>query len=140
MALEMTPRVVNGIAVLALRGSLIEPADEGVSLSAAVAQLADAGLPEIAVNLDGVTQLDARGLGALVLAHRAARDRGGRLALVVPQPWARRMLAVTHLDRVFEVCGSEGELRSTAGRFGPFESFESFGSFDHRQAALSIEL
>lgn len=119
MTIGMTRRVMHGIALVDLQGppTAGAAADDG-SLRAAVAALAEAGYMEIAVNLDGVTCLDARGLGELVLALQAARDRGGRLTLVAPPPRVQRLLSVTRLDTVFDLCGSEAELharRDTAG-------------------------
>jgi anti-anti-sigma factor len=112
MTIEMTRRLVNGIALLDLQGPLTAgAATDGGSLCAAVAELAEAGYLEIALNLVGVTCLDARGLGAGGLALHAARDRGGRLTLVAPPPRVQRLLSITRLDTVFELCGSEAELR-----------------------------
>jgi len=133
MAVEMTPRVLNGIARLDLQGALTaEAAIRGGSLPAAVAQLTRQGFREIAVNLAAVTRLDACGLGELVRALRLARDHGARLTLVAPPPRVRRMLAVTRLDTVFEM--NEG--------FGPFGSFGPFacGRWDRSaDAATALE-
>lgn len=64
------------------------------------------------MRLEGVTRLDAHGLGELVLALAAARARGRRLTFVAPPPRVQRLLALTRLDTVFEVCDSETELNS----------------------------
>ena len=121
MTTHISRRLAHGVALLDVHGPLT--ADEGDMMSGdlptAVAQLADTGYAEIALNLRGVTQLDARGLGELVLALRAARDRGLRLRLVAPPPRVERMLSVTRLDTVFELCGSEAELRARRGATAP---------------------
>lgn len=113
MTMHISRRLAHGVALLDVNGPLTVNAGDMMrgGLHTAVAQLADAGDAEIALNLRGVTQLDARGLGELVLALRAARDRGLRLILVAPPPRVERMLSVTRLDTVFELCGSEAELR-----------------------------
>lgn len=117
MTMHMTRRVANGVAVLDLRGRLTEEAIEADSdrLRTVVAQLVEAGYAEIAVNLEGVTHLDACGLGELVAALRAARAHGGRLALVAPPPRVQRLLSITRLDTVFELCGCEAELHARRG-------------------------
>jgi anti-anti-sigma factor len=120
----MTPRQMDGLALIDLRGSLAAgAATERVGLAAAIARLADAGIVDIALNLADVTRVDARGLGELLLALRAAHDRGAHLTLVDPPPRLRRMLAITRLDTVFDMtesCGSFGPL----GWFGSFEGSE----------------
>ena len=122
MAREMDARFMDGIALVDLRGPLTAGADtEGVRLPAVVAQLAEGGFAEIAMNLSAVSDLDARGLGELVLARQAARDRGARLMLVAPPPRVRRLLSVTRLDTVFDLREGECELAWSFGAFGSFE-------------------
>lgn len=112
MTIQLTRRTMHGIALVDLQGPLTaDAAADSGSLRAAVAQLAEAGCLDIAVNLDEVTRLDACGLGELVAALHAARDRGARLTFVAPPPRVRRLLSVTQLDTVFDLCGSEAELR-----------------------------
>ena len=114
MTIAMIRRLVDGTVVVDLEGCLIAGAAgaDGGPLRAAVTELAAGGCGDIALNLAGLTGLDAGGLGELVMALRAARVCGGRLALVAPPPRVRRMLAVTRLDTVFEVCATEAELRA----------------------------
>jgi len=84
--------------------------DRDAPLRAAIGDLIAAGRVDVAVNLAGLTRLDARGLGELVVAMKALRHRGGRLALVAPAPRVAKMLAVTGLDAVFERCETEAQL------------------------------
>jgi anti-sigma B factor antagonist len=117
MTIQMTSRQMNGLALVDLRGSLAAgAAAERGGLAAAVAQLADAGFVNIAVNLAEVTRVDARGLGELVLALRAAHDRSAHLALVAPPPRLRRLLSLTRLDTVFELCDSEADAQDDDDR------------------------
>lgn len=113
MTMHISRRLAGGVALLDVSGALTAAAAaDGGSLRRAVAQLADAGFVDIAVNLRGVTALDAHGLGELVGALHAARDRSGRLTIVAAPPRVQRMLSVTRLDTVFEQCGTEAELRA----------------------------
>jgi anti-sigma B factor antagonist len=113
MTMHISRRLAGGVTLLDVSGTLTAAAAaDGGSLRSAVAQLADAGFVDIAVNLHGVNELDAHGLGELVRALHAARDRSGRLTLVAAPPRVQKMLSVTRLDTVFDLCGSEAELRA----------------------------
>jgi anti-anti-sigma regulatory factor len=49
------------------------------------------------------SQLDAGGLGTLLLVRRWATQKIAKLKLVNPPPFFRRMLEATHLNSVFEI-------------------------------------
>ncbi len=74
------------------------------ALREAFAVLIDAGRTDLVADLRGVTFIDSTGFGTLVSAHKATRQQGGRLQLVVPErgPVAR-ILRLSALDRVFTV-------------------------------------
>ena len=110
--MEITRRAVGGITVLDLTGRLtVSPGEVEVApLRTAICELMTAGCVNIAVNLAGLTRLDARGLGELVVAMKTLRLHGGRLALVAPAPRVAKMLAVTGLDAVFERWDTEAQL------------------------------
>ena len=79
----------------------VSPAEVEVApLRTAICELITAGCTDIALNLAGLTHLDARGLGELVVAMKTLRLHGGHLALVAPAPRVAKMLAVTGLDAV----------------------------------------
>jgi anti-anti-sigma factor len=68
----------------------------------------------VIVVLSDCTFIDSSALQSLVRAERAARDRGGSLALVAPSQPARRVLEVAALDRFVSVFESVAEaLTST---------------------------
>jgi len=116
--MEITYRSVGGVTLLDLTGRLtVSPGEVEVApLRTAIGELMTAGCVDVAINLAGLTHLDARGLGELVVAMKTLRLRGGRLALVAPAPRVAKMLAVTGLDAVFERCDTEAELRGGALR------------------------
>lgn len=60
-------------------------------------------------DLSKVEMLPSSSLGALVRLHHDLRTRGQRLVLVGLQPMVRSSLAVTRLDRLFELCESVAE-------------------------------
>ena len=133
--MEITRRIVGGVIVLDLTGPLIVSAteEEIAPLRSAIDGLTAVGHLEVALNLAGVTHLDARGLGELVCALNVVRAQGGRLILLAPPPRVARLLAVTRLDTVFEICKSEEELMHSFALFASFSSFSSFASFGERR-------
>lgn len=112
--MEITRRFVGRRALLDLTGRLeVSPGEiEVAPLRTAIDDLIATGSVDVAVNLAGLTRLDARGLGELVVAMKTLRLRGGRLALMAPTPRVAKMLAVTGLDAVFERCDTEAQLRA----------------------------
>jgi anti-sigma B factor antagonist len=57
----------------------------------------------IAIDLSGVTFIDSQGLKLFVRAYKRITRDGGRLVLRHPRPYARKMLDVTGLDKVFDI-------------------------------------
>ncbi|MFN7916283.1 MAG: STAS domain-containing protein [Vicinamibacterales bacterium] len=56
----------------------------------------------VRVDLGGVTDIDARGLGMLAELTRETRAVGGRVSVVCASPRVRRLLKVTHLDALLD--------------------------------------
>jgi anti-sigma B factor antagonist len=70
--------------------------------------------PCLIVDLTQVTFLDSTALGVLLAARRRAEQAGGSMALVRPPKIVRKILAGTHLQRVFAVFDSlEQAMRAT---------------------------
>jgi anti-anti-sigma factor len=61
----------------------------------------------VTVNLDYVPSLDIHDLRLLIGLLRRTRENGGEFALRASRPDVRRKLALTALDRVFTVLGSD---------------------------------
>jgi anti-anti-sigma factor len=57
----------------------------------------------LAVDMSGVTFIDASGIGVLVAAANRARQAGGGLSLLAPSPQVRRLLDVCHLDTILPI-------------------------------------
>ena len=62
-----------------------------------------AGKRRFLVNLQKAKQANSAGLEALVLTAKGVTERGGRLALVGPDPVLADILTATRLDRRFAV-------------------------------------
>ena len=57
----------------------------------------------LVLDVSGVSQLDAGGLGSLLLVRRWATQRSAKMKLVNPPVFFRNLLEVLHLTSVFEI-------------------------------------
>jgi len=110
--MDISLRSSGAVTVLDLTGRLVVGGDEReiARLRNAICALLKAGHLDIVVNLSGLTQIDARGLGELAMAMKTVDLAGGRLTLAAASPWVARILAVTKLDAAFEWREKENEL------------------------------
>jgi anti-sigma B factor antagonist len=79
MALTITNREVDGVAVVALDGRIVL-GEETSSLREKVKGLIAEGKKKIVLNMKGGTLIDSSGLGALVAAYSSAKSGGARSA------------------------------------------------------------
>jgi anti-anti-sigma factor len=108
---QIDARLINGVALLDLSGHFVVSPGESeiVPLRSMVTALAAEGHRNVALNLAGLESIDARGLGELVFAQTTLSQRGGSLTLIAAPSKVRRMLAVTRLDAVLQLCDSEAQ-------------------------------
>jgi anti-anti-sigma factor len=66
----------------------------------------------IVVNFAGVRYLSSEVLGILAGLQREVDPVRGRIVLCGLDPLLRDMVRITHLDRVFDICGDEAEALS----------------------------
>ena len=59
--------------------------------------------PEVTVDLARTEEIDAAGLGLLVLSQRRARDQRMTVRLVNVRPQVRRLMELTRLDFLFHI-------------------------------------
>jgi anti-anti-sigma factor len=132
--MDITRRFLGRTAMLDLEGRLTDgPAEvELAPLRNAICELTSNGCVDVAINLAGVTQLDARGLGELVCAFTIVRRHGGRFTLVSPTVRVAKMLAVTRIDTVLDVCDSKSEFHER------FERLERLERSERSSWALSV--
>jgi anti-anti-sigma factor len=100
----LSRRSVGSLTVVNLDGRLVAASDDIdlARLGAVTRDIVATGRREVIVNLCGLTQIDARGLGALATMMDAVRTAGGRVTLVAAQARVARLLALTRLDSAFE--------------------------------------
>lgn len=106
MALKITERVVDGVAVEVLEGRIVL-GEESNALREKVKALLASGQKKIVFNMDNVTYIDSSGLGALVAAHTSARAQGAFLKICNLGSKFQEILQVTKLVTVFEVLPTE---------------------------------
>jgi anti-anti-sigma factor len=58
----------------------------------------EAGRALLAVDMAGVTFIDASGVNALLAAARLATEAGGGLSLLAPSQQVRKIVGILHLD------------------------------------------
>jgi anti-sigma B factor antagonist len=106
MALEITQREREGVAILDLAGR-ITVGEESGGIRDRLKELVTAGQTRIVLNLKDVDFIDSTGLGALVVAHTGIRKAGGRLALENLNERNIELLVLTKLSTVFDVFDDE---------------------------------
>ena len=101
---NLSRRSIGSLTVLNLDGRLVAGSDDVDlrQLRAVTRDIVATGRRQVVVNLCGLTQIDARGLGALAAMMGAVRTAGGRVTLVAATARVARMLALTKLDSVLE--------------------------------------
>lgn len=94
----------NGEVIVRPRGDL--DAASAPELERAIQGLLDAReVKRWTFDLAEVEYLDSSGLGMLVRTLKRLRERGVEMALARPQLAVQRVLALTRLDRIFQIQG-----------------------------------
>jgi len=115
--MDIRERTVGSITVLDPVGALVlEEGDDDYGLKDAVGRLMDEGRRRFMLNLSHITHVDTSGLTSLVAAQVAVLKHGGQIALSCPTPRLRQLLAVTRLNKFFEIFGTEQEAIETLDR------------------------
>lgn len=115
MALKMTDRMVDGVAVEAMDGRIVL-GEESTALREKVKSLLGSGQKKIVLDMANVSYIDSSGLGALVASHTSARSQGANLKLCNLGTKFQEILQVTKLVTVFEVYPSEAAAISSFGK------------------------
>lgn len=89
---------------MALAGSV--QLAEAEELAAELPALVEAAAPFVIVDLAELEFISSLGLSAMVKAHKAARELGGNLVLVHPQPPIAKLLKLTRMDELLAIMPS----------------------------------
>ena len=112
MALKMTNREVDGVAVVALDGRIVL-GEESNALREKVKSLIAEGKKKVVLNMANITFIDSAGLGTLVAAHHSAKSQGAALKLAHRGAKFQEVLQITKLLTVFDVYNTEAEAVSS---------------------------
>lgn len=103
MAIKET--IKDGVAILALRGSLMGGPDS-TALHDKVHSLIEDGINQVVIDLAKVKWMNSSGLGALMASLTTLRNAGGDLKLANATKKIESLLLITKLITVFETYDS----------------------------------
>ena len=106
MALRMTERDVEGVAVVDIEGRIVL-GEESNSFREKVKGLLAGGKKKIVLNLANVGYIDSAGLGTLVATFHSARSQGATLKMTNLGSKFKEVLQVTKLMTVFDTYDNE---------------------------------
>ncbi len=106
MSLHIQQREREGITILDLDGR-ITVGPEATALREKVAELTQAGVNNLVLNLAKVDYIDSTGLGALVMCATSRRKSGGNVKLENLNRRNVELLVMTKLATVFEIFADE---------------------------------
>ena len=115
--MEILERRLGGAACLVISGDLLrDSTSTHRSLLDHVDRLIGNGETLVVLDLANVARVDALRLGEIAEALRHARARGADVKLLRPQPRVDRLLSVTRLRSVLDVCHCEEDVFLARGR------------------------
>ncbi|MGK7889828.1 MAG: STAS domain-containing protein [Leptolyngbyaceae cyanobacterium] len=93
-------------------GNRILSAMDAVTLATWVSESLDNGAKYLAIDLQHVSFMDSRGLGALVLVHNRVRKAGATLGLCAVTGQAGMLLDLTSMKDEFKIYSSVSEFKA----------------------------
>jgi anti-sigma B factor antagonist len=105
-ALFMTTREVGPVTIVDLSGR-ISLGEGSALLRKTIRELLEDGQSKILLNLGDVNYIDSSGIGELVSAFTAVRNRSGELKLLNLTKKVHDLLQITKLFTVFDVYNDE---------------------------------
>ncbi len=106
MSMKTSTRQVDGVTIVDCSGR-ITLGEGSVILRDTVRDLLTKGNKNILLNLGDVNYIDSSGIGELVSAFTAVRNRGGELKLLNLTKKVHDLLQITKLFTVFDVYNDE---------------------------------
>lgn len=112
MSLKVKTREVDGVSIMDLSGR-ITLGEGSVTLRDAVRDVLNKGSNRILLNLADVDYIDSSGLGELVSAYTAVKNKGGEMKLLSLTKKVKDLLQITKLYTVFDVMDDEAAAVSS---------------------------
>ena len=103
MLFRIQPEYTAGATILHCQGALVHGAPSTMLLHAGEKH----STRQLILDLTGVDEVDASGLGALVGLQKWARATGVRVRLLNPSKYLLELLQLTKLERVFDIESAE---------------------------------
>jgi anti-anti-sigma factor len=103
-------------AVATITASELSQNSGASQLSDLLISLAESGVRHVILDVQNVGHMDSTCAGCLVDSLIRISDRGGRIALVNPDPTVAYMFKLSRLDRVFPICRDVMSALSTIER------------------------
>ena len=115
MGMKLREERMEDKLVFYLDGELV--AKEKVSVMSAIIEAIERekGISFLVLEMSRVSYLDSSGLGLLLNLKERMEKRGGELILVGLSEYARKLMALTHLDKAFRQFSAMDELLMNAG-------------------------
>ena len=110
----ISERRVGSVTILDLDGE-IRTGGSRVALHDAIGALLGEGRNRILLNLNGLSTIDASGLGELISSHVALHENGGELKLLHLTRALREMMTMTKILTIFDVHEDEAEALAGFG-------------------------
>ena len=102
-------RTVGGVIVLSIQGDITMNGSGAAGVAECVRQALQAGHDRLVLDLGHVRYVDSTGLGELVQAQSAVRNRGATMKLLNLTRGLKDLLVVTKLLTVFDSFDQEQE-------------------------------
>jgi anti-sigma B factor antagonist len=112
-------------AVAALGGALSEPYAGAIREQLRAVVLG--GQRFVLVDLTAVSDIDSRGLGAIISLVKLARERAGEVRCCGAQPFVAEVLSLTRLDRILDCYADQAAALAPRWRASPLVA----GDGDH---------
>lgn len=99
--MALRERVVDGVAIIALKGKLLG-GSETEELHSKLRELQQRDINRIILDLGKLRRLNSSGLAALMVAKAILRNAGGDLKLVNVEGEVHSLFMITKLNTIFE--------------------------------------
>jgi anti-sigma B factor antagonist len=121
IAMRIETRAAGKVEIVGVSGDITLGVNGATLLADKVRSLLQRDRLSILIDLSAVRHIDSAGLGELVHAWAAARNRGGSLKLVGVTRRLADLLVITKLLTVFECFESEAEAMASFERLSPID-------------------
>lgn len=106
--MEIDVRTHGEVSVIRLKGGLrLGQAVDDVR--GAMDRVFNQGTINLVLNIADVPMIDSSGIGLLVRSQVSAKQRGGKVTLVNPSPFAIQTLKITGVLNIFDISNDEQE-------------------------------